>query len=46
MDTSLVMALVGSARTRNNMTTASRKSVYVSRGYGIDLTDMPIFVSS
>ena len=36
--------LGGSAGTRNNTTTASRKSVYVSRGHGIDLSDVPIFV--
>lgn len=30
---------------RNNVATAGRKSVHVSRGYGIDLTDVPIFVS-
>lgn len=36
--------LGGSAGTRNNTTTASRKSVHVSRGYGIDLSDVPIFV--
>lgn len=37
--------LGGSAGTRSNMTTAGRNSVHVSRGYGIDLTDVPIFVS-
>lgn len=36
--------LGGSAGTRNNTTTASRKSVHVSRGYGIDFSDVPIFV--
>lgn len=36
--------LGGSAGTRNNTTTASRKSMHVSRGYGIDLSDVPIFV--
>lgn len=37
--------LGGSAGTRNTMTGASRKSVDVSRGYGIDLSDVPIFVA-
>lgn len=37
--------LGGSAGTSNNMTAAGRKSLHVSRGYGIDLTDVPIFVS-
>lgn len=37
--------LGGSAGTRNNMSTGGRKSLHVSRGYGIDLTDVPIFVS-
>ena len=35
----------GSAGTRNMKTGASRKSVEVSRGYGIDLSDVPIFVA-
>ncbi|MCJ1478015.1 hypothetical protein MMC13_006690 [Lambiella insularis] len=37
--------LGGSAGTRNIRTCASRKSVEVSRGYGIDLSDVPIFVA-
>ena len=36
----------GSAGTRNMKTGASRKSVQVSMGYGIDLSDVPIFVAS
>lgn len=36
--------LGGSAGTRNNTTTFGRKSVHVSRGYGINSSDMPIFV--
>ena len=35
----------GSAGTRNMKTGASRKSVEVSMGYGIDLSDVPIFVA-
>ncbi|MCJ1387846.1 hypothetical protein MMC18_000689 [Xylographa bjoerkii] len=35
----------GSAGTRNMRTGASRKSVDVSRGYGIDLSDVPIFIA-
>lgn len=35
----------GSAGTRTMKTGASRKSVDVSRGYGIDLSDVPIFVA-
>ena len=35
----------GSAGTRNMKSGASRKSVDVSRGYGIDLSDVPIFVA-
>ncbi|MCJ1247470.1 hypothetical protein MMC30_004684 [Trapelia coarctata] len=35
----------GSAGTRNMKTGASRKSVEVSRGYGLDLSDVPIFVA-
>jgi len=35
----------GSAGTRNMKTGASRKSVEVSRGYGVDLSDVPIFVA-
>ena len=35
----------GSAGTRNMKTGASRKSVHVSVGYGIDLSDVPIFVA-
>ena len=37
--------LGGSAGTRGMKTGASRKSVEVSRGYGIDLSDVPIFVA-
>ena len=37
--------LGGSAGTRNIKTAASRKSVGVSRGYGLDLSDVPIFVT-
>lgn len=40
-----VYGLGGSAGTRNNMSRGGRKSLHVSRGYGIDLTDVPIFVS-
>ncbi|MCJ1412758.1 hypothetical protein MMC19_006856 [Ptychographa xylographoides] len=35
----------GSAGTRSMATGASRKSVGMSRGYGIDLSDVPIFVA-
>ena len=35
----------GSAGTRGVLTGASRKSVDVSRGFGIDFSDVPIFVS-
>ncbi|MCJ1399686.1 hypothetical protein MMC11_002888 [Xylographa trunciseda] len=35
----------GSAGTRNMRTGASRKSVEVSLGYGIDLSDVPIFIA-
>jgi len=35
----------GSAGTRSMKSGASRKSVEVSRGYGIDLSDVPIFVA-
>ena len=35
----------GSAGTRNMKTGASRKSVQVSMGFGIDLSDVPIFVA-
>ncbi|MCJ1431672.1 hypothetical protein MMC27_001027 [Xylographa pallens] len=35
----------GSAGTRSMRTGASRKSVDVSRGYGIDLSDVPIFIA-
>lgn len=38
------LGLGGSAGTRSATTSASRKSVGVSRGYGIDLSDIPIFV--
>lgn len=37
--------LGGSAGTRSAKTEASRKSVDVSRGFGIDLSDIPIFVA-
>lgn len=37
--------LGGSAGTRDGKTGASRKSVGVSRGFGIDLSDVPIFVA-
>ena len=37
--------LGGSAGTRGAKTAASRKSVEVSKGYGIDLSDIPVFVS-
>lgn len=36
--------LGGSAGTRIAQSTASRKSVHVSRGYGLDLSDVPVFV--
>ncbi|MCJ1463007.1 hypothetical protein MMC07_001611 [Pseudocyphellaria aurata] len=38
------LGLGGSAGTRSATTGASRKSVDMSRGYGIDLSDIPIFV--
>lgn len=37
--------LGGSAGTRSTKTEASRKSVDVSKGFGIDLSDVPIFVA-
>lgn len=37
--------LGGSAGTRNTKTAASRKSIDVSRGFGIDLSDVPIFIA-
>ena len=37
--------LGGSAGTRSSKTLASRKSVEVSKGYGIDLSDIPVFVA-
>lgn len=37
--------LGGSAGTQDKVTRAGRKSLNLSRGYGIDLTDVPIFVS-
>lgn len=37
--------LGGSAGTRNVKNGASRKSVGVSRGFGIDLSDVPIFIA-
>lgn len=36
----------GSAGTRSSKTEASRKSVDVSRGWGLDLSDVPIFVQA
>ena len=36
--------LGGSAGTRGAQTLASRKSVELSKGYGIDLSDVPVFV--
>ena len=39
------LGLGGSAGTRSATTSASRKSVNVSRGYGVDLSDIPIFVT-
>ena len=38
--------LGGSAGTRGTRTEASRKSVDVSRGFGLDLSDVPIFVAA
>lgn len=35
----------GSAGTRNTKTGASRKSVDVSRGFGVDLSDVPVFIA-
>lgn len=37
--------LGGSAGTRDGKTGASRKSVDVSRGFGIDLSDIPVFIA-
>lgn len=37
--------LGGSAGTRSAKTEASRKSVEVSRGFGLDLSDVPVFVA-
>ncbi|KAL6716333.1 hypothetical protein ACLMJK_005899 [Lecanora helva] len=37
--------LGGSAGTRGTKTEASRKSVEVSRGFGLDLSDVPVFVA-
>ncbi|KAI4158744.1 MAG: hypothetical protein L6R39_000481 [Caloplaca ligustica] len=37
--------LGGSAGTRSTKTGATRKSVLVSQGYGVDLSDVPIFVA-
>ncbi|KAL8764340.1 MAG: hypothetical protein Q9184_000045 [Pyrenodesmia sp. 2 TL-2023] len=37
--------LGGSAGTRAKKTGATRKSVYTSQGYGVDLSDVPIFVA-
>ena len=37
--------LGGSAGTRSAKTEASRKSVDVSRGFGVDLSDIPVFVA-
>lgn len=39
------LGLGGSAGTRLAKSTASRKSINVSRGYGLDLSDVPIFVT-
>ena len=36
--------LGGSAGTRGGSTLASRKSVELSKGYGIDLSDVPVFI--
>ena len=38
--------LGGSAGTRGAKTEASRKSVDVSRGFGLDLSDVPVFVAA
>ena len=35
----------GSAGTRNLPSKASRKSIEVSKGYGLDLSDIPVFIS-
>ena len=35
----------GSAGTRNRDSVASRKSVDLSRGYGVDLSDIPVFLT-
>ncbi len=40
------IGLGGSAGTRGATTGASRKSVDVSRGFGVDLSDVPVFVSA
>lgn len=45
MHVSLVMALEETLPPETTWLLAGRKSVHVSRGYGIDLTDVPIFVS-
>ena len=37
--------LGGSAGTRSTSTEASRKSIAVSRGFGLDLSDLPVFVA-
>ncbi|KAI4133440.1 MAG: hypothetical protein LQ338_000176 [Usnochroma carphineum] len=37
--------LGGSAGTRSTKTGATRKSVHISQGYGVDLSDVPIFVA-
>ena len=37
--------LGGSAGTRGAKTAASRKSLNVSQGYGVDLSDVPVFIS-
>ena len=37
--------LGGSAGTRSTKTGATRKSVHISQGFGVDLSDVPIFVA-
>jgi len=39
------VGLGGSAGTRGAKTEASRKSVDVSKGFGLDLSDVPIFIA-
>ncbi|KAL8952434.1 MAG: hypothetical protein Q9222_001669 [Ikaeria aurantiellina] len=38
--------LGGSAGTRGTKTGATRKSLHISQGYGVDLSDVPIFVAA